>query len=769
MRAILFPLFLGVVVLTGAAVLIVWLRAGVSDQELLANFSKAGDFWRGIESERGWPWWSPHFLQGTSLAFSWGTMVTNALLLIFALPLGALVGSKVAMVVAWGTGGVGMFCFLRRWAALDRAAWSGAVIFLCFAPVLTRALDVEHLVVVVSMAVLPWVLWSVVGLIRNGTKESALCAGAWTSALLLAYGKTAVMAFPALLVFVLVEYFHQPRGARPPWRILGIFAGVVLALGVVPNLPALRETGFVAMFEFGPFEGWQRALSTKSALSWFDRGGMLGAGMEDGFASSTTNGGTYVGLVCGAVLAIALMRRAFDLTETGRRARLMFVLGLGMYWLSFGPRSVFGGHFEFLRLSAGAADFTPAIAWFLLGVQGWIIFRLVPEAWPYSRWIAGIASLIYLFLPGFLLLECLPLYGNIRAPFDFYQVTGSVCMVAAVALSLEALLQGSRSVWIRRVGAVVMLLCVVIDHGVYAVPMLSGGLPREVWKDFNSAQEFLESAPESGRVFPFSGRYFYLMTPWMSGRSLSTEAFNNYLQQRGAAILQATAFLDNTNLETFMRISGVAYVLVDKSDPDTSKSMQERLKKLFPVAFENTSFAVLAVEESLGAGFLVRDLVQAKDSSPENALAALGGASHNLAMIELANAPAEMPGLQGQVSAGRIIPLEARPMEEGRQFLPVSGGMKSYQSARFGASDVAGWLVFNEAWHPDWRAYEEGMSIPVKRAMLAFSAVETNGSAPVEFRFEPPWWYDWCAWGGVLGWGGVLLLCGVGTLRSRRE
>jgi len=767
MRKVFFQLFWGAVAVIGAVAVVVWVRQGVSDQELLANVAKAEDFWRGIVTGGGWPWWSPHFLQGTSLAFAWGTVATSAVALIFSSAFGVLIGSKAAVAVVVIAGGGGMFCFLRRWAGSERAAVIGAAVYLVFPSVLTRAVDAEHFVVVVSMAVLPWVFWALTGFLRRGTGYSALVAGAWTALLLLAYGKTAVMALPVLLVFGCVEYFQQPRGGRPEWWGLGIFAAVAGLLGVVPNLPALREVGFVAMFEFGPFEGWQSAFSTKSALSWFDRSGVLGAGMDAGFAPSTLNGGTYLGLVGAPVLVAAVLRGLLHSCETGRRARLMLVFALGMFWLSFGPRSVFGGHFEFLGLSRGAADFTPAIAWFLLGAQVWIVFQLVPPGWPFSRWVAGLAALGYLFVPGFRLIEWMPLYGNIRAPFDFYQVTGAVCVVAAVALAAACLLDGIRTAWARRVAAVVLVVLMVLDQGVYAVPMAEERLPREVWEDFNAAQEFLKSAPVAGRVYPFSGRYFYLMTPWISGRPLSSEAFNNYLQQRGVAVLQGTAFLDDTHLEACLRISGVAYLLVDKSDPDTAQALQKRLRSLFPVAFENGHFVVLEVKETLGSGFLARDIVQASDNSPVNALAALGGATHNLAMLEMPGAPAGLAGLQGRVEEGRIIAVEGRVMDEGRPFLPLKGGMERYQTAQFEAPGEAGWLVFNEAWHPDWKAYVDGKSVPVKRAMLAFSAVETDGSSPVFFRFEQPWWYDWCAWGAVAGWVGVLAAGVAGVWRKR--
>jgi hypothetical protein len=683
-------------------------------------------------------------------------MLTNAVMLAFALPLGFLAGAKWAVGFCLLAGAAGMFVFLRRWAGPGVAAWLGAALFVLCPSVLTRAAGFEHFVVLVSMAVLPWVLWSVVVFAREGTVRAAVACGVWVSALALAYGKTAAMALPVVLVFAAVEYFSRERGGRPAWGLVGLAAAVVFVLAVVPNLPALRESGFVAMFEFGPFEGWQRAFSTKSAISWFDRGGVLGEGMDQGFAPTTLNGGTYLGFVWAGVLVAMLLRGGARGADLGRQARLMLALGLGMFWLSFGPRSVVGGHFEFLRMSGGAADFTPAVAWFLLAAQVWVVFRIVPQGSALWRWVAAGVSLVYLFVPGFRILEWVPLYANIRAPFDFYHVTGAVLMVAAVALAAGALLAEVHGHWIRRVLAAALVVFSALDAGVYAQPFFKERLDRQVWSDFLGAQDFLRAAPVEGRVYPVSGRYFYLMTPWISGRALAAEAFNNYLQQRGAAVLQASAFLDDGLLRAYMRVAGVAYLLVDKTDPDTPGDLQERLRGMFPVAFENANMAVLAVPEPLGFGFLARDFVSAGSDGPEVAMAALGGAEHNLAVVRLDGSAVDEPGLRGRVLEGRIAAVEGGKVEEGEAFLPVPRTEMRYQRAEFSPTGQAGWLVFNEAWHPDWRAFAEGKPMELRRAMLAFSAVRTDGTAGVVFEFRQPWWYGWCAWAAVAGWAAAL-------------
>jgi hypothetical protein len=561
------------------------------------------------------------------------------------------------------------------------------------------------------------------------------------------------MALPVLGVFLAVEYFSRSRADRPGWRIWALAAGVVLVLAVLPNLPALREAGFVAMFEFGPFEGWQRAFSTKSALSWWDRGGMLGEGMDSGFAPTTLNGGTYLGWASGALLAVALWRGVLHGGAFGRRARLLLALAMGTFWLSFGPRSVMGGHFDFLRMSMGAADFTPAIAWFLLVVQVWVIFRLVPQGSIPWRWAAVGFSLVYLFVPGFRLLEFLPIYRNIRAPFDFYQVTGSICLIGAVAMAAGVLLEKVRWGILRRGLALAFVLLVALDFAPYARPVLHERIGQGVWRDFLEVQEFLKTAPEPGRVYGFSGRYFYMMTPWLSGRPLAAEAFNSYLQQRGAAILQASAFLNDERMESYFRVAGVAYLLVDKTDPDTKPEMQAKLRGIFPVAFENENMALLGVRNPLGYGFLARDFLQTGTDAPETAIAAIGGAEHNLAMIQTTGLAIEEPGLRGKVIDGRIAASEGKVLEKGRVFLPVPRREgATYQSVAFEPTGESGWLVFNEAWHPDWTAREGDNPREIHRGMLAFSAVQTSGQAGVTFEFRQPWWYNICVFLSLLGW-----------------
>lgn len=752
-------------------VTLAWVGQGVSNQELLANFAKAQDFLAGAESVGGLPWWSPMFMQGTSLASSWSFMVTNVVMWIFSIPLGFLVGPKVAVVFMMGLGALGTGLFLRRLTGDGVCGVIGAGLFLLCPSLLTRAAGYEHFVVVCSMALLPWTFLGMRIFFREPGVRTAFLPAVAFAAVFLAYGKTGVMALPVVIWYAASEYFSRPAERRPGRLELAWAIGVFTLLAVVPNLPALRETGFMALFEFGPFEGWQRAFSTKSALGWVDRAGWLTSGTDSVYAPTTANGGTYLGLGVFAVLAIALFRGMFHSSAMGRAGRLFLAFGLLMFWLSFGPKGVVGGQFLFLSLSLGAPDFAPALAWFFVAVQVWVIFRLVPPEWPLRGAIATGISVVYLLLPGFLVLQVLPIYKNIRAPFDFFQVTGAVCVVVAAAIAAR-LVFGQLRAGLVRSALVAMVVCLmVLDAAPYGKAFFRSPMAGDVFQDFLDVQSHLKASSLAGRVYAFSGRYFYLLTPYLSGRGLVAEAFNNYLQQRGMAILQGSAFLSDEALATFFSIGGVSHVLIDKTDPDTPEDLQQRMRKLLPVDFENEHFLLLKNEKSLGQGFLARDFLRSSESRPEDGTAVFGGARYNLATIEMVGAAASEPGLRGRITGGMIEAAKpGEPMTEGQAFqaVPVAAG-GTYQKVAFGPSGKPGWLVMTQAWHPDWKAFQDGRPLRVYRAFLGLPAVKTNGGAGVEFRFEPPWWYGICAWVAMVSWGIAIVALVAGVFVRRQN
>jgi hypothetical protein len=61
-------------------------------------------------------------------------------------------------------------------------------------------------------------------------------------------------------------------------------------------------------------------------------------------------------------------------------------------------------------------------------------------------------------------------------------------------------------------------------------------------------------------------------------------------------------------------------------------------------------------------------------------------------------------------------------------------------------------FVIRESWHPRWRAYVDGVEVPVRRVTPDFPAVDiAAGKHVLALRFERPWWAQaaWLLWPGV--------------------
>jgi len=737
---------------------LVWL-AGSGSPVASAMYARTWDFVTAMRSVDGLPWWSPVFLSGASLATDWSALFPGAFMILFSLAMGPLAGPTAAMLAGIAFGAAGSFWFLRRYTSDRRCAALGAALFVLCPSVLTHAAPFGHFSVVWSMALFPWALLGLHVFLHSPSPLSAMYSAASLAALVLTGGPAGLSALPLVVLFGVTQFFGRPIEQRPTIGLIGLASLIFLALAVVPNLPALREAQFTAGFEFAPFAEWQKVFSTKSALGWIDRQGIITEGVGAGYAPTTANGGTYPGIVAFALVVLALYKRTLHGSLPGRQARTLLSLALFAFWLSFGPRSIMGGHLAFLGHAAGAPDFAPALAWFFLAAQVWVIFCLIPPEWPGRNVVAAGTAAVYLFVPGFRLIEWIPIYGQIRAPFEFYQAGGAVCLVFASAVLLSLLLSGIRSRRLRAVAAAGALALALLDVFPYARPLVVPALDSTTYARFLEAQDFLKSSPVSGRVYPFSGREVTMLTPMLSGRPLVASAFASERQLRGAAILQGVGFASDDQLRSYARISGVSHLLVDRKDPDTPKELVSRLRGIFPVVFENACFLVLENKESLGFGFLARSYFQSAGTGPEAAAAALAAARFNAATVEVPPLTGKHPDLRGKVVEDAPVPFDGSFLKPGADFRRLASlpGQTS-QRITLAAPGAPGWVVLNQAWHPDWRAFHGLQPAEIRRAFVAFPAVRTLGNEPVTFLFVQPWWYSACAMLTISGWIACLLL-----------
>ncbi len=742
-----------------------WIGQPPSNQEMLANVSRALDLWKGWSEGHGPAWWTSNFLQGSSLAPLISNAVTSLWLLAASALGGIFAGPKVGGLLCLLIATLGVFGWVRRLAVSEAAGMIGAFAFLLTASIYARLGGVEHMVFVTAFAVIPYVLWSATAMAERATILRALLFGGVFSFLLLSYGKAAVLLAPALFLYLAITILWKQRTwhvAAAPWLIALL---VVCVLGILPNLPAIREMRFATVFEIAPFQGWLRTFSLKSNLVWLDRDGLLSSGMRPLLSVPAAQGGNYLGIVPAIILGAILLLKPSSLysTITGKACRLCIALFLFLHWISFGPFSVLTGQLEFLKMTIMANDVAVPLSWLLFLIQPWIIFSLLPKGLAGRTGIGAALCAIYLLVPGFRLIGWLPFYGDLRAPHDFSQIIGIFFLAGATGAAGHLLFQIIPSRIPKWAVASVALLLAVVDTSAYFRPFFQSPLDRKTFTDFEDAQAFLKTAPRPGWVYPMSGRYFYLLTPHLSGRGLNTEAFTAYLMLRGMSYLQSISWLSPDYLQSYLKIGGIAYILLDKKDPDLDPEIQAKFAKLLPTVFENDHFQILENSSALFPAFMAREYVDGDVKLEEIAQASL-----RLAKV---GSVAVLP--QDEPIPGRIGRLEKDGYVLNDKTAPSATGFDIASPAtRFGYRSIAlphvpgpGWLVLPLAFHPDWRVSLDGKPYTtdeVDGALLGVFVPKAGES--VEFQFVPPWWYGGSLAVSALGWIGWLALVALGLL-----
>jgi dolichol-phosphate mannosyltransferase len=730
-----------------------WLQQPPSNQELLANYAKAADYANAAASVHGMPWWTPSYLQGCSLAFLSLGALTNLALFTGALAAGPYFGVKLAALAFLFLCPLTMFSFIRRLCPGSgwRAFSCGAAYL--FAPaILLRLGHVEHVANVLAFAMIPVAFWSILVFIEERNAWSAILCATGNSLLVLAYAKIAVLILPLLAVFALWAWIVRAHFNAPPgWSVFLCF-GIFLILGALPNFPSLRETRFIAKFDFGPFAGWQKSYSAESVLSWMDRENRL-TGARVPAQSEIRANSSYLG-IAGLACATGLFffrRRAVWQTSDATVFRLFVALTFLAHWLGLGVNTALSGEFAFLSHADSAWDPAIAISWGLLVLQGVAIWIIIPGSLPARPWLAALAILVYFCVPGFRLIEKLPLYGDIRAPHDFFGIGGVFCFSVAAGLAADILIRQLPRGSARLATAATLLGLASTDSASAATSIFKSPMDRQTFDDFLAAQKFLKTAPP-GRIAPYSGRYFYLLTPLLSGRGLVTEAFGGQFMLRGVAKLQQASFLSRENFKTFLDVAGVSHLLIDKKDPDTPGDLQDTVRSLMSPVFENGHFAVLENPDDYYPAAFAKNFAAFDEQGKEAASSSLRAAGRGLLAVSQRTTFGHDEGLVGW---GDNFPAIRRL----RKLPSDAVERRSFQEIVVNPPAETGWLAIPEAFHPDWKAEQAGRVLQIAGAYGAFLAIRLDGTAgEIQLSFHPPWWYFACVWTCLAGWLSVIAL-----------
>jgi len=733
-----------------------WLTTGPSNQELLANHAKAKDLASLIWENKGFAWWSPNYLGGAPTAPQAGSVLTLFWIWLAGLCGDPVVGGKIMGFAALLVSGLFMAAFIKRLTGDDRAGWIAAFLYALGPQAALRLAGNEHLPHVFCMPYPPLIGWALLEIATRNSGRGIFILAMAVAAMSLTYNKLAAIFGPIVLGMAIWFHYRYP-GKTAPLRKGSLWAaGLWLVLAVLPQLPGLRETGRMTLFSTDPLAGWQSSFSLKAPLSWLDRGGFLFQGMPPNF--TVEDGGFYWGIVVALAVAIALVsRRRGNPSPLDGPLRVFLGLLLFMHWLSLGPRTGLGGISEFLKSAQALQDWVLPIFW-MTALAPVVLLVLI---WPEGRWrwpslVIGLA--IYLLVPGFKLYEMIPLIGTVRGPWTFWQVGGAFCLAAAGGLAVARLSPGKTRSWVP----ITALILAAMDYSPYYARFFQTRLEGGTYPAFQQAAEFLKKQPKPGAVLPLSGRYFYLQIPQLTGRPISTEAFQSYFMSKGMRSLQDGGGASADLMKIALSAQGVRYIFIDRKDVDTPEPLQTAFKQQYPLVYENEFFTILENPSSLAPGFLARNYVSISKDSYAYSAADLGLLRLYFLPVELTGVEMNDPGLAGVMNPqnGEVELTPAFRDREGEPFRILDSNFFQREGPNRIRISLPGepfWVTVTQAWHPDWKVRIDGQPAELNRISLALPGFRaTPGSREAVLSFEAPFWVSALLFLGLIGWAGSL-------------
>jgi len=738
-----------------------WILKGPSAEQMAGDPGVLHDYFRGF-----WDGWTPQYLLGRSEALlnvSFLSIWSLGFIQFITSPwLGDLGGIKIAGLLYAALSGVSMFFFLRSLTPNRKTAALGGFLYVSMPSIIVRTVMYEHVGVSLAFVFVPLLLRGLWILTQTFSPREVVLLGLSAAGLSLSYTKMAVTIAPMLLVWV---GFCLMQSKIPRFRIFLSYlgAGLVASLaGLTILLPAFHESRLTAVFAFDPMEAWQKHYSFKTPLAWIDLSKFLLPGAGPDFEGDSQF--FFIGAVplIGVLMGLGWKGlSSWRQTSEGRWFLILSSCWLMTLWMASGPRGVLGNQIYMLSSSQGMKDYALPLVWTVFLAMGWMVWKVLVELTNGGRVVPLTGLFIFLFLPVFNLLSRLPFLNDIRGPESFWSISGYMCLVAATALVAVPILTLPRTLetkWRPWLFPAVMLVYLAHLIPVYSA-FWQGGVDPNIVKDYDSASDFLKTAPHPGRVQAVSSRYFYLTIPANTGRGLSTEALLRHFQLKWVRHLEAASQASGENLQRHLNLAGVAYLWIDKADPSIPPELLQSYQQVFPLVYTNNSVAILENRSGMFPGFLAHDYVAfPKDSYPQ-AGSILQLSKLNFLGVEIPNPNTTETGLAGISKGGEEVELTPAYRDRpGRPFQTLH--LQNPRKDDFGVmhfslpdGEDGGWVVATEAWHPDWKAFVDGIEKPTTRAAAALLSVRVEpGNRQVEFRFASPFWYAPMILIGIFFW-----------------
>jgi hypothetical protein len=741
-----------------------WINQSASFEELQCWTGKNMDIIHATISAKGWPWWTPSYLFGHSAAFfgiSFLPILSQIIAASTLSPFISTVGAyKLTGILTIFLSGVALYSLARCLLQNAYSAAFTALLYATCAQFVLRVAMLEHLTTAACMIFAPLVLLGILRSEKNPAWRSSFLLTLSMAAMAMCYFKIFLLFLPAVSLFCTWRFLNAHTVERKNLILSAVKTALLcIPLVLFPIIPILRESRFLAFFELEPFAAWQQNYSFFSAITWVDWRNWLTSGTAIPSLAGIRHKSLefYLGpvVLCGILLPLFIARIRPNLNSLPAWSVLKFftILLILATWLSSGPRSIIDGHFAYLSASMGCSDFTIAILWLVFIAQGILIF-LISGKTPIQIGIGILFIGIYYFIPGFKVLEFLPIYRDIRAPSAVWTAFGALSAILASGAGWTLLASIEMEKWKKGLAGAVILSTLILDIGFLHKAFFRPGLPEKTFTDYAEAQKFLATSPLLGRVSALSGRYFYLNTPKDSQRGLSSEAALRHFQLLWIRYMESGSMLSAETAKAYFDLFGISYVLIDRKDPDTPQAYQDGFKQLFPIVFENEGFTILENSTSLYPAYEAKNIVSAENEIFKNPGSVLLLGRGGLITIEgfTGNSVGKID-LQGRQDIPNRVTLE-KTSELKKLSLkePRNTNYHSFTVTGLGTENFPEAIVVSEAYHPDWKAYQGTETLPVYRAVGALMSVQVSNPEDVRFVFTPPWYYNFCATGCLVAW-----------------